>query len=175
MKKTPHSPWFGFLSVILFCSFISCSSTEGIDSYFTFNTVETSAFIVDSQTPVGLPDSYAASFILDSTVLAKNGTSASLIQSVKLTKITFKSDDANLISALDSVWISIAAESLPDMLIANYSVAKDSAGYSNADFAAYMKKPLPHWNVHFIANKAPATTQTVSFTYTLVFSAKPQE
>jgi hypothetical protein len=172
IRKSPLR-WLLFLPALTL--FASCSSTDGIDDYFTFNIERSSAFIVDSQTQVGQDNSYVTSFVLDSVDFAKNGTSLSLIKSVKLTKVSFVSDKSNLLSNLDSIWIGITADSLAEIPVAGYNVANDSVLYNSIDFGQYIKSPSVKWNVHFRANKAPSDFQGVAFTYTLVFTAKPQE
>lgn len=180
MKKTPHSLKLGFLPImLLFCSFLSCSSTEGIDSYFTFNTEKQDVFFVDSQSSIGVDNIFLALPPPDSADFAKNGTTHELVKSVKLTKLdfNFKSFGPSFSFAdLDSIALLITADSLPDLLIATYSKAENSTSLTNADFAAYFKKPLYNFKFVYRPNKAPSTDpEGAIIKYTLVFSAKPQE
>lgn len=176
MKKTLHSPWFGFLPVmLLFCSFISCSSTEGIDNYFTFNLDKSFTVAAPAGSAVWPAITLSVPVGFDSTDLAKNGTSLSLVKSVKLTKLIFTSSDASIpFSNVDTFTLSIA-DNEGSQLLADYSGAKDSMYLSNADFAKYITNKITEFKASVGYQKVPATTVTYTGNYTLVFTAKPKE
>src|SRR5438309_1201819 len=92
------------IAPMFFCIFFfsACSSSEGVDNYFTFNLEKTFSF---SLTPGSAEeDGYNFAFT-DSTDLASNGTSIDLIKSVKLTKLTFTSNQppSSIQSVTDSL------------------------------------------------------------------------
>jgi len=178
MKKTPHSLKFGFLSLVILCwSFLSCSSTDGIDNYFTFN-LEKNQFIINVTPTTAIGEEFVVTVptMLDSVDLAKNGTSLSLLQSVKLTKLVLTSGDASFpMTSFDTVRLAAIADSLTAQLLALYSGASDAVSLTNADFAAYVKKTSSKFSIAFKLNKAPTQPVSITGEYTLVFSAKPQE
>ena len=114
--------------------------------------------------------------LIDSSDLAKNGTSLSLLQSVKLTKLILTSDDASFpLTSFDTIRFAASADSLTAQPLAYYGAVSDVISYVNADFATYLKKPHSEFIVTFKLNKAPAKAVNIKGEYTLVFSAKPQE
>ena len=162
--------------VVLLCSINSCSSSSGIDDYFTFNRKTSDVFLVANDAQIGKDDS---DFILlppDSSSLASNGTSLSLIQSVKLSRLALKDADTGYsISNVDTVQFRIAADSLPDLILATYSKVADSVFLTNADFAEYYKKSSVHFNIWFRVQKVPVAFDFVLFDFTLVYTARPKD
>lgn len=167
--------FFIFLpSLLILSTLLSCSSTNGIDDYFTFNTTPGTAFVVFSNDPVGQIQSTIASIPPDSSNLAKQGTTRELTKSLELTKLSFKFSDASYsLSDFDSISISVSADSLPDLQLAYYSGATGMVSLANADFALYTKKTSSHFSIAFKINKDPSTDEPVLLNFTFVYTARP--
>src|SRR5437879_4114620 len=91
MRIKPHSSQFALLAVLLLL-FGSCSTSEGIDDYFTFNLEKSSSFdFVSDSSGSGL-SIHTMKITVDSADLASNGTSESLIKSIKLTRFQITSN-----------------------------------------------------------------------------------
>jgi hypothetical protein len=168
-----------FLPILSLFSFLSCSSSSGIDDYYTFNVVKSQAISVPSQVPVGQDVSGPFLITIDSTELVTSSTlrtTIPLTKSVKLNKLSFSSSDPSFpVTSFDTLRLIVSADSLADELLATYIGAADSVYLTNADFANYLKKSSSHFTITFRANKAPAQTANINANYTLVFSAKPQQ
>jgi hypothetical protein len=179
LKSLKRALYFSrlFLSVLLVCSLISCSSSSGVDDYYTFNVVKSQNIPVTPQIPVGQDVSVPFPISVDSTDFITSPTlrtSLALIKSVKLTKLAFTPSDASYpMTSFDTVRLFVSADSLADQTLATYFGFADSLSLTDADFAAYMKKPSSHYTVTFRANKAPAQAIAIAAAYTLVFTATP--
>ncbi len=165
------------LPVMLLCSFISCSSSSGIDDFYTFNVMKTQSLPITPQVSVEQDITIPFQMPIDSADLITSSTlstNLSLIKSVKLTKLAFSSSDQSYpMASFDTLRLFVSADSLADELLAAYSGSADSVFLTNADFANYLKKPSVHYSVTFRANKAPAQSTTFTATTNLVFSAAP--
>jgi hypothetical protein len=156
--------------------FSSCSSSDGIDNYFTFNYAPESAFVVFSFSTVGQNNQATSSLAPDSAILNEQGTTRELINSIKLTKLSFEPGEAAYdLSNFDSIAISISADSLPDALLGIYNGTTDSVTLTEVDIAPYLKKASQSFLVNYRINKAPSTTEPIIFNYTLVYTARPKE
>ena len=178
MKETPQFLRLWLMPILFFCcGIVSCSSTNGIDDYFTFNLNKSESIKVPPQIPVGQEVSGPFVVKIDSTDLITNTTlqtSLALTKSVKLTKLVFSTGESSYpMTSFDTVKLTVAADSLTDMLLATYSGSADMISLTDADFAEYIKKPSVHYTITSKANKAPAQTVNIAANYTLVFTSKP--
>jgi hypothetical protein len=170
--------WSYFLGVLALAAsgmFISCSSSSGVDDYYTFNLSKSSNFSVTPALPLHQDISAPITITIDSSDLITSTTlrtTIPMIRSAKLTRLVF-SNGAYPMSNFDTVSFIVSADSLNDQLLASYSSATDSVHYSNADFAAYLKKASLQYRIVFQANKAPAQPETISANAVLVLTAAP--
>jgi hypothetical protein len=166
-----------FVPIVSLCSFIACSSSSGIDDYYTFNVVKSQVIPVPAQVPVEQNVSGPFLITFDSTDLVTSKTletTIPLTKSVKMNKLAFSSSDPSYpMTSFDTVMLVISADSLADQLLATYSGSADSVYLTNADIAAYVKKPSSHYTVTFRANTAPAKTENIAASCTFVFTALP--
>ena len=167
------------IPVLIVCSFISCSTSSGIDDYYTFNVGKSQGFTVPPQVPVGQDVSAPFVITIDSADLVTSTTlrtTIPLMKSVKLTKLSFTSSDASYpMTSFDTIKLVVSCDSLEDQLLATYIGANDAVTLTNADFAAYLKQQSCHYKITFRANKAPAQPVNITATDELVFTAKPQQ
>jgi hypothetical protein len=155
------------------CLLSSCSSSEGIDNYFTFNLNKNFSITAPAGSAVWPPVSMPVTLLIDSTDLASNGTSLALIKSVELTKLTFTSSSASFpFTDVDTLALS-ASDSAGTQLIANFNGAIDSMYLSNADIARFMKNPKANFSATIGYKKVPPEATTFTANYTLVLTAKP--
>jgi hypothetical protein len=160
-----------FVPVMIFvCS--SCSSSGGIDDYFTFNIPKT--FTIDLAEGNG-NKSIEIPIVLDSADLAKNGTSSSLVKSIELTRLELtpnqSASPAN--SVIDSLSIKAVDSSETSIKsLAEYFGANDSLFYANSDYSYYFGKGKYKIAVDF--HNAPKDLSYTA-TYILVVTARPKD
>ncbi len=164
-----------FLPSLLVCTtLISCSSTNGIDDYFTFNLEKSFTFSLSQNSSWAVRNS-RESFGIDSADFAQNGTSLDLIKSIKLTKLTFTPDlpAFPISNFVDSLSLSANNDSLSTtQLLANYYGSNDSLYLSYADVANFLKNG--DLKLKYMYHNTP---QDLSYTahYTLVLTASPKQ
>ncbi|MDP4220305.1 MAG: hypothetical protein Q8916_00905 [Bacteroidota bacterium] len=165
-----------YLPVLLFCtSLLSCSDTNSIDDYFTFNLQKSFGLNASAGSTVWPPMTVTVPVSIDSSDLARNGTTSSLVRTVKLTRLVFASTDvAYPFSNIDTL-ILTASDSSGTQLVATYSGAVDSMGLTNADIASYLKNPKATFSATFGYQKPPPAAVTFNANYTLVVTARPQQ
>jgi len=165
-----------YLSALLFCtSLLSCSNTNGIDDYFTFNLQKTFGLAASAGSTEWPPMTVAVPIALDSAELAANQTTSSLVKSVKLTRLVFSSTDvAYPFSNIDTLVLTVT-DSSGTQLLATYSGAVDSMGLTDADIASYLKNPKSTFSATFGYRKPPPAAVTFNANYTFVVTARPQQ
>jgi hypothetical protein len=175
MKRNSLFYWLSFFSSLVFvCSVTSCSSTNGIDDYFTFNlqkshdaTADNSLF---SRQPVIIPIAIS----IDSSDLAINGTNLQLVKSVKLNLLRLVSGEGSYpFSKIDTAMFSVQADSIGSQVLAMYSGMNDNVTYTNADFAQFLKGK----NATYILSISTSNLPSVPFSFTVsttnVLTAQP--
>ena len=161
-----------FLPVIfVFFLFTSCSSSSGIDDYFTFNVEKSLTFDLSEDT--GTVSQLYIRILADSADFAANGTTSALIKSVKLTRFVLTSNLSAFppSSVIDSLSIN-AVDSLDGTAhtLAFYFGANDSTYLTHADFASFFNSGISRLNANY-HNPPQGFSYTVN--YTLVFTARP--
>jgi hypothetical protein len=161
--------------LIFLCGLLSCSSSNGIDDYFTFNLRKEPVLSINPFIQVGVIENSSYPLLIDSADMAKNGTSFSLVKSAKLTKLSLRPwDTLYSMSEIDTIILSVSADSLPDMLVAIFSGASDSISLTNADIAPYIKKPSSClFLARYQINKDPKDLEGIILDYTVVLTAQP--
>jgi len=177
MNETPHFFRLRFLPSLFFlCSFISCSSSNGIDDYFTFNEQASHGVALDNLVFQNQPVRVPISISIDSAEYAKNGTTLDLVKSIKLNSLILHSDDGSYpFSKIDTLTFSVQADSVGSQVLATYSGAADNVTYTNADFAGYLKGR----NATFMISMSTANPPSGQFSFTVsttdVLTARPQQ
>lgn len=177
MKETLHSRWLVFLPCLFFLfGFLSCSSSNGIDDYFTFNLQIAQDISLDNSLFGHQPVTIPISILIDSSDLAKNGTTMELVKSVKLSSLKLVSGSVSYpFSKIDTLIFSVQADSIGLEVLARYSGMSDNVSYTNADFARYLKGR----NATFIISMSTANPPTGQFSFTVstinVLTARPKQ
>ncbi|MFI5264843.1 MAG: hypothetical protein ACHQM6_10035 [Candidatus Kapaibacterium sp.] len=165
-----------FLPVITLCSLISCSSSSGIDNYFTFNERASHDVALDNALFQRQPVTVPISISIDSAEYAKNGTTLSLVKSIKLNSLKLVSGDGSYpFSKIDTLTFSVQADSIGSQVLATYSGSADNVTYTNADFAQFLKGR----NATFMLSMSTANPPPGQFSFTVsttnVLTAGPQQ
>ncbi len=168
-----------FIPIASFCSFIACSSSSGIDDYFTINVQKSQNFPAPSQSSIGQWTTISLTITIDSSDLVANSTLSTTIpltKSVKLNKFTLSSSDPTYaITSFDTVKLVVLCDSLADQLLATYTGANDSVSLTNADFAAYVKESSCRYTLIYRANASPSHTMNITAAEVFVFTANPKQ
>jgi hypothetical protein len=164
------------LSLVIVCSLISCSSSNGIDDYFTFNLQASHDVAADNSLFARQPVIIPVSISIDSSELVKNGTTMELVKSVKLSSLKLVSGSVSYpFSKIDTLTFSVQADSIGLEVLARYSGMSDNVSYTNADFARYLKGR----NARFIISMTTANPPSGQFSFTVstinVVTARPQQ
>lgn len=168
---------FTSLILLALCS-ISCKSVnQAIENLLTFSITKAAPPIpILPLTPAGI--TFAAPGIpigIDSADLAKNGTSLSLVKTLKLSDFTLTTDDTVNFprTNIDTLTLSVGPDSLHTTLLAIYTGANDHKTVTNNDFAADAKNPNDKFFATFRLRNSPKNLVHLLTTYTLTFSADP--
>ena len=157
--------------VLLAGSISGCSSSAGIDDFFTFN-LNKNITLTAGNAPIWPPVTIPIMISADSADLAAQGTSLNLVKSVKLTKLSFTSSDVNWPFWKVDTLVIFATDSAGTQMVANYIGAVDSLYLSNADIARFIKNPKANFRATFGYRKAPTSAVTYTGQYTLVFTSE---
>jgi hypothetical protein len=164
------------LPILSLCSFISCSSSSGIDDYFTFNEQVIHDIALDNTLFQHQPVTVPISILIDSAALAKNGTTLDLVKSIKLNLLKLVSKNGSYpFSKIDTATFSIQADSIGSKILATYSGTSDNVFYTNADFVQYLKGK----NATFMLSMSTSNSLSGQFPFTVtttnVLTARPQQ
>jgi hypothetical protein len=165
-----------FLLICSLCSIISCSSSTGIDDFYTINLGKAGSFSVSPQVILHQDVSVPFQIIIDSADLITSPTlqtSFANIKSAELTKLTFSSIASFPMTNFDTLRLIASNDSLTDLTLATYIGAQDSVYLTHADFGAYLKKPSSHYSIIYNAIKAPTQAVNISASYTVTLTAAP--
>jgi len=176
MMQTSPLRWLQFLPVLFFFIFSSCSTSTGIDDFYTFNVAKAGSFSVSPQVVLHQDVTMPFQIVIDSADLITSPTlqtSLANIKSAELTKLTFSTPASFPMTDFDTLRLIASSDSLADLTLATYSGAQDLVYFTDADFGAYVKKPSTHYSIIYRANKAPSQTVNINTSYTLVLTAAP--
>ena len=178
MKTSQHiNRFFPSLLLIFAVSFLSCKQvTQAISNLLTFSVTKTAPAIPILQyTPIGI--TFASPGVpigIDSSTLAQQKTSLSLVRTVKLTDMTLTTDDPYYSPTnIDTMTLSVGLDSLHTILLATYVGVTNTKTLTNTDFAAQAKNSSNKFYATFRLKNDPTHTVNLTTSYTLTFSADP--
>ncbi|MEI8133632.1 MAG: hypothetical protein WCH46_00985 [bacterium] len=158
---------------------LGCSSSEGIDNFYSFNAVKSGDFAITTQVATGQDIISPLVIKLDSIDYISGGklrTNLQKLRSLEMTRLEFlPSDAAFALSKFDTIELRVAADSLPDIVIAGYSNSSDQVTTLNTDFSVYFKKPSFSASLRYRLRSAPTKDLRIALHYTLVATGEPLE
>ncbi len=172
MKKNFKSPLLP--AIVLLFALSSCSSSSGIDDYFTFNLSSAHGVSLENGLFQNQPVIVPIAISIDSTSLATNGTDMFLVKSLKLNLLRLVSEEPSFpFTNIDSLIFSVQADSIGLEVLATYNGASDSLYYSNADFVQYWKAKNSTYRLTMYSSKPPSVPFSFTVSTTAVLTARP--
>jgi len=177
MKENFPLHWLSFIpSLIFLCSIISCSSSNGIDDYFTFNLQASHSVTADNSLFAHQPVILPIAISIDSSDLATNGTTLDLVKSIKLNSLKLISGDASYpFSKIDTLTFSVQADSFGSQILATYSGMNDNVIYTQADYAQYLKGRNATFMISMSTLNPPKVPLPLTVNITNVLTARPKQ